>query len=74
MVRHVTGQKLCSAAAEMLFILSPSIWAANFALIVGNNQYGNGIDSLVNPINDAQAMDQVPKRLGVSDYCGQKCE
>lgn len=50
--------------AGLLLMLSPSVWAANLALIIGNSQYGNGIDSLVNPINDAQAVDAQLKRLG----------
>ena len=56
--------KIWMLNAGMLFILSPSVWAANLALIIGNNQYGNGIDSLANPINDAQAIDAQLKRLG----------
>ena len=64
MVTHVISQQLRGVAAGMLLILSPSVWAANLALIIGNNQYGNGIDSLANPINDAQAVDAQLKRLG----------
>jgi len=38
-------------------------WAANVALLIGNNEYSNGIDGLANPINDAKALEAQLKKL-----------